>query len=157
MCSVSCIIHQHSSGLASATPASCPLYLLHRPASTLYTTFRCHDILDIPHSLHPLSFLYFLPLCPSLLPPLHFYPSPLPFIPLSPPPRSIFACTAVLSARSFFYSVPLVNFACHRALCAPGHVYCRRTMSHNFDNSTSGASFMRWSLYRNNFYHEIVL
>lgn len=89
MCSVSCIIHQHSSGLASATPASCPLYLLHRPLAIPYTTSHCHDIYDICLFFLP-SFILFFPLISFLL---FLPPASIPFLsvpfPFSLPLRSI--------------------------------------------------------------------
>lgn len=125
MCSVSCIIHRHSSGLASATTASCPLYLPYRPPTTLYSTSHCHDILDI-FPLFP-----FLPpsnpldrSSPSL--PFHFCSLSTPvLLPLfyfrvrsfsRSPSRSF----NPLTLPAFLY--PSANFACQGALCAWGHV-----------------------------------
>lgn len=121
---VSCIIHRAQ--LGSRVASSCapwPLYLgRHTTAS------HCHGILDI---------CLFFPTTPYFLFSLYLSLSPFYFrFALSPDAASH------PSLRSFPPS-PSLNFACHETLCAASHASSPATMSHKFDNSAAGASFMR--------------
>lgn len=168
MCSASCIIHLHRSGLASATPA---------PVRARYIccSGSWNDISDPSLS----RYLGDPPFAPSRFPSRavcvlaskrdHLSSTPasssrrrdaLSFSPLDfchsrrVPLRSPAAHIHSLSSHiSFLLSFPSVNFACQRVLCSgggeragrgtKGHLSERgRTMSHNSNNSAPVESFM---------------
>lgn len=170
MCSVSCIIHQHSSGLAVSRRQ-----LLRRvvpvisaaPASyyTVYNLSLSRHLEYLP-LLPPAFFFSFLSLFPSfrsfLFPLFHFYSVPLALSSLfSPVLASDFSyfrfALSILPVASFFQCCPLGQFCVSQSSSYGNGEPRGRTMSHNFDNSTTGASFMRWSLYRNNSYDDIAV
>ena len=106
-----------------------------RPVTVIswpYTTAsHCHGILDI---------CLFFPTTSYFLFSLYLSLSPFYFrFALSPDAASH------PSLRSFPPS-PSLNFACHETLCAASHASSPATMSHKFDNSAAGASFMRMAI-----------
>lgn len=128
MCSVSCIIHQHSSGLAVSRRQ-----LLRRVVPVISAApASYYTVYNLSLSRH----LEYLPLLPPAFFLLSFFISLLSFLSFSsvpfllgslvfpafslPPLRPIFLisasrCPFFRSYRSFS-AVPLVNFACHKAL-----------------------------------------
>lgn len=125
--SVSCIIHRAQ--LGSRVASSCapwPLYLGRTQRPLTVTASWIFAFSFPPPHIFPLS--PFLSLSP-------FYFR----LALSPDAASH------PSLRSFPPS-PSLNFACHETLCAASHASSPATMSHKFDNSAAGASFMRMAI-----------
>lgn len=156
-----------SRSLASATPASrraryicCTGLVLYRIQPLTVTTSW---IFASSSSRFFFSFLSLFPsFCSFLFPLFHFYSVLLGLSSLfSPVLASDFSyfrfALSILAVTSFFQCRPLGQFCVSQSSSYGNGEPRGRTMSHNFDNSTTGASFMRWSLYRDNSYDDIAV